>query len=31
VENGQQEDGTIRLPEVLRPFGAPAEINAAGG
>jgi seryl-tRNA synthetase len=26
VENGQQEDGTIRIPSVLREFGAPNEI-----
>jgi seryl-tRNA synthetase len=28
VENGQRDDGTIELPEVLRPFGAPAELHA---
>jgi seryl-tRNA synthetase len=27
VENHQQDDGTIRVPEVLHPFGAPAEIS----
>jgi seryl-tRNA synthetase len=26
VENHQQDDGTIRVPEVLHPFGAPSEI-----
>src|SRR5215218_2629224 len=26
VENHQQEDGTVEVPEVLRPFGAPAAI-----
>jgi len=31
VENGQQEDGAVRLPEALHPFGAPAEISAGGG
>jgi seryl-tRNA synthetase len=31
VENGQQEDGTIAIPEVLQAFGAPAEIAAATG
>ena len=31
VENGQQEDGSVRIPEALQPFGAPAEIKAAGG
>jgi len=29
VENHQRDDGTIALPEVLHPFGAPAEIRAA--
>src|SRR5262249_13003663 len=29
VENHQQDDGTIKVPEVLQPFGAPAEIRAA--
>ncbi|MDX6591259.1 MAG: seryl-tRNA synthetase [Gaiellales bacterium] len=27
VEYGQQEDGSIRLPEVLQPFGAPPTIS----
>ena len=27
AENGQDEDGTIRLPEVLHPFGAPKTIG----
>jgi seryl-tRNA synthetase len=30
VENGQQEDGTIAIPEVLHAYGAPASIAAAG-
>jgi seryl-tRNA synthetase len=30
VENHQEDDGTIRIPEVLHPFGAPPEIHAAG-
>jgi seryl-tRNA synthetase len=30
VENGQQEDGSIVLPDVLREFGAPERIEAAG-
>ena len=30
VENGQQEDGSIRLPAVLVPFGAPERIEPAG-
>ena len=29
VENGQQEDGSVVLPEVLRPFGAPERIEPA--
>jgi seryl-tRNA synthetase len=30
IEYGQQEDGSIALPEALVPFGAPALISAAG-
>jgi len=29
VENGQQEDGSIELPDVLHGFGAPARIEPA--
>jgi seryl-tRNA synthetase len=29
VENHQREDGSVRIPDVLLPFGAPAEIRAA--
>ncbi|MGH2839410.1 MAG: serine--tRNA ligase, partial [Solirubrobacteraceae bacterium] len=29
LENGQREDGSVALPEVLVPFGAPAELPAA--
>jgi seryl-tRNA synthetase len=29
VENHQQDDGTIAVPEVLQPYGAPATISAA--
>ena len=29
LENGQRDDGTIALPAVLAPFGAPAELPAA--
>ncbi len=29
AENGQQEDGSVVLPDVLREFGAPARIDAA--
>ena len=31
VENGQRDDGTIEIPEVLHAYGAPAEIAAASG
>jgi seryl-tRNA synthetase len=31
VENGQQDDGTIRIPAVLHPYGAPETIEAVGG
>ena len=30
LENGQRDDGSIALPAVLAPFGAPAELPAAG-
>jgi seryl-tRNA synthetase len=30
LENGQREDGSIELPASLTPFGAPAELSAAG-
>jgi seryl-tRNA synthetase len=30
LENGQQEDGSVRLPDVLVPFGAPAVLPPAG-
>jgi seryl-tRNA synthetase len=30
VENHQQEDGTIRVPDVLHPFGAPKTIGPVG-
>jgi seryl-tRNA synthetase len=30
VENGQRDDGTIAIPEVLQAYGAAAEIPAAG-
>jgi len=29
LENGQRDDGSIALPAVLAPFGAPAELAAA--
>jgi seryl-tRNA synthetase len=29
LENGQQEDGSVLLPDVLRPFGAPAVLAPA--
>ena len=31
LENGQREDGSIALPAVLAPFGAPDELPAASG
>ena len=30
LENGQREDGSVVLPGVLTPYGAPAELSAAG-
>jgi seryl-tRNA synthetase len=30
LENGQRDDGSVTLPAVLRPFGAPVELPAAG-
>ena len=29
LENGQQEDGSVTLPAVLAPFGAPAQLVPA--
>ncbi len=29
LENGQQADGSVELPEVLRPYGAPARLDPA--
>ena len=29
VENGQQEDGSVVLPEALSGFGAPARLEPA--
>jgi seryl-tRNA synthetase len=29
LENGQRDDGSVALPAVLGPFGAPAELPAA--
>ena len=31
LENGQQQDGSVQLPAVLVPFGAPARIDVASG
>ncbi|MBI5104478.1 MAG: serine--tRNA ligase [Solirubrobacterales bacterium] len=31
LENGQQEDGSVALPEVLRPYGAPSSLPSALG
>jgi seryl-tRNA synthetase len=30
LENGQREDGSVELPEVLVPYGAPAVLPSAG-
>jgi seryl-tRNA synthetase len=29
LENGQRDDGSVGLPAVLAPFGAPAELAPA--
>jgi seryl-tRNA synthetase len=29
LENGQREDGSVRFPEVLVPYGAPSELTVA--
>jgi seryl-tRNA synthetase len=29
LENGQREDGSVALPEVLVPYGAPAVLESA--
>jgi seryl-tRNA synthetase len=31
LENGQRADGSVELPEVLVPYGAPAELASAAG
>jgi seryl-tRNA synthetase len=30
LENGQRDDGSVELPEVLVPYGAPSELPSAG-
>jgi seryl-tRNA synthetase len=30
LENGQREDGSVALPAVLVPYGAPPELSSAG-
>jgi seryl-tRNA synthetase len=30
LENGQHADGSVTLPDVLTPFGAPARLEPAG-
>jgi seryl-tRNA synthetase len=30
LENGQQEDGSVELPQVLAPYGAPSRLAPAG-
>ena len=31
VENGQRDDGSIAIPAVLHPYGAPEQIAAVAG
>jgi seryl-tRNA synthetase len=31
IENGQRDDGSIAVPDVLHPWGAPAELRVADG
>jgi seryl-tRNA synthetase len=31
LENGQREDGSVALPEVLLPYGAPATLPSQVG
>ena len=31
LENGQREDGSVALPEVLHAWGAPAELRVGAG
>ena len=31
VENGQRDDGSVEIPEVLHPFGAPLRLDPAPG
>jgi seryl-tRNA synthetase len=30
LENGQREDGSVAIPDVLHPWGAPAELRVSG-
>ena len=30
LENGQRDDGTVAIPEVLHPWGAPSELRVSG-
>ena len=30
LENGQRDDGTVAIPDVLHPWGAPAELRVSG-
>jgi seryl-tRNA synthetase len=30
LENGQRDDGTVTLPEVLRRWGAPGQLRVGG-
>jgi seryl-tRNA synthetase len=31
LENGQQDDGTVAVPEVLQAWGAPPLLGVRGG
>jgi seryl-tRNA synthetase len=31
IENGQRDDGSVAIPEVLHPWGAPAELRVGDG
>jgi seryl-tRNA synthetase len=31
AENHQQDDGSVDIPKVLHPFGAPLRLEPAGG
>ena len=31
LENGQRDDGSVAIPEVLQAWGAPAELRVGAG